>query len=447
MIYIILLQSIFLHMIAAEIVFKPPYGKKSISCEENGMVISLVFCNERGCKPNYLLRYLPNPSGQQNLFFRDLKCHASEWIHERLKSTLIFRTPYDGCGTERVISDDGSKIIYRQSIQTVPARGPIIRTKPVQINFECSFQFVPTAEDEPPTPTTLLGTPEELVNCGGKTMSLSIPKAQLPRYKAKDLHLRDPNCKLKEVNGNLVAETGYNKCGSQITIKDGKITIVNQVLSDMENNVVTRKKRVSILFGCEYLRGIRKTASASIKSELEPPIDQKLTSIVEPDSTHDFRIDLVLLNSNMSPVKDFAKMSVGERAHVALSVSQDVINLGLIPVAEECYVTPKNARGEDINKFRFDLVVNKCPVEETTKIRTIPQGQIISFEVFAFVHNLNEQLVIHCDAVMCDKDDKSCQTCSKRRTRRSVHTYYNTEQKSNKKYTVTAPSTIVPITE
>jgi len=269
-----------------------------------------------------------------------------------------------------------------------------------------------------------IGAAQHQVFCGPNFMKLTLSPQMLPRYSPEEIHLRDPACKLTEERGSFVVITPYTGCGGEITYDAGKISMMNTLVSQLPKRIITRKQPVNVDFGCIYDKRTQKSAGGRVKPLREPYPDVN----IRPKDSFDFDVGLVLLNKNMRQVNEYAAMKVGEMAHVRLYVDTKIVNLGLIPIAQSCFVTPSSNRSdEELDRFKHFLVNNKCIYDPTTKVETLKNGQLISFEVFAYTHDPTESLYIHCDAIMCDIDDEDCHSCpylpQPRRGKRSIDTH------------------------
>jgi len=423
---IFLLLVLFVLQSIANDTFKSPLAETNVECDDDEMIITIKICKSRQCRRNKLRWYLPRTRGrtkkkrQHKLHMNDPHCVAAEFTRNRKFEILKFRTKFDECGTIEEFANN--RLVYKQTIQTFKSKINS-RIRPLKLEFQCDIRFSP-ATHLVPKYLKAIGAAQHQVFCGPNFMKLTLSPQMLPRYSPEEIHLRDPACKLTEERGSFVVITPYTGCGGEITYDAGKISMMNTLVSQLPKRIITRKQPVNVDFGCIYDKRTQKSAGGRVKPLREPYPDVN----IRPKDSFDFDVGLVLLNKNMRQVNEYAAMKVGEMAHVRLYVDTKIVNLGLIPIAQSCFVTPSSNRSdEELDRFKHFLVNNKCIYDPTTKVETLKNGQLISFEVFAYTHDPTESLYIHCDAIMCDIDDEDCHSCpylpQPRRGKRSIDTH------------------------
>ncbi|XP_069040705.1 alpha-tectorin-like [Lepisosteus oculatus] len=269
--------------------------------------------------------------------------------------------------------------------------------------------------------------------CVSSSATMSLSRCQLfdDGFPPHILHLNDENCTGTVRNGRLVFhfDNDNHLCGTSLRTNLTHFIYENSIQGaiDPHDGLITREKRLSLQFSCEYPLSISESMAIGI-NPLESIVNKKL-----PVGLGSFRVRLVpyrdrqfLQPFTQSPLN----LRLGERVYISVIVT-GVDERQFATVLDTCWATPVNNASYSV---RWDLIKNECPNPEDKTVEIIQNGEStisrFSFQMFQFTRE-SSMLFIHCQVHLCLTQQSSCATrCYSgyhRRVGRSADFYTSTD--------------------
>lgn len=252
---------------------------------------------------------------------------------------------------------------------------------------------------------SVLDIPKEYLKCTHNDIQVRFPKSLTKGYNANELYIGgDPTtCQMNEDGDYYKVVVPFQDCGTQVTALGELIYVKHKLKGKKVDNVITRRESVDIDLTCTFDKRYQTTAFGTIVQPV--PLDQ--ISLVE-NSEQEFDIMLKIVDKNMNAVESLTSIPVGEIAYATVTVKDEIRRLGLTPNPSSCYVAPTKEPDSKNKGLHVYLINDNCVVDETTKMETIENGKMFSFEVFAYVHNQALDLTLHCTSEICEDQDTDC---------------------------------------
>lgn len=246
------------------------------------------------------------------------------------------------------------------------------------------------------------------ITCDETSIQFSGSQGNFPRYAGSDLSLGA--CALGD---DFSVNADFNACGLSKSVVGNKVSFSGALTSAAPAGVITRRKPINILVGCEYDRVDAKTAGASVQPNLVP-INGDLT---QEGATIDLYLNLLDSAGAVVASGNNLAVEVGEEV-TAVVGGTNLDALGLNAYATNCYATPS----EDPNSaVRYDLIRDNCPDDATAQVAAKGNGQEISFESFSFTSDVSATVYLHCDLQACEAG-AGCGVCENRKRRSIAYT-------------------------
>jgi len=247
------------------------------------------------------------------------------------------------------------------------------------------------------------------ITCDETSIKFAGDQGNFPRYAGADLSLGA--CALGD---DFSVNADFNACGLLKVVAGNKVSFSGALVSVAPTSVITRRKPINILVGCEYDRVDKKTASASVQPNLVPIVGD----ISQDGATIDLYLNLLNGDGDVVASGNNLAVEVGEEV-TAVVGGTNLDALGLNAYATNCYATPS----EDPNSaVRYDLIRDNCPDDATAAVAASGNGQSISFESFSFTSDVSATVYLHCDLQACEAG-AGCGVCESNRKRRSIASF------------------------
>lgn len=181
-----------------------------------------------------------------------------------------------------------------------------------------------------------------------------------------------------------------SSCGLIQTVTMNTISFAGVINSVKPTAMITRKRPVSIAVSCSYDTRSRKTADAHIAPTLQE-ITGMLTSIGGPV---DLFLNLLDDVGKTVGSGDVLSVEVGSKVSATIGGAE---GLGLNVYATDCFATPT---AQDYS-IKYPLLSDSCVKDETFSVTSDGNGQLLTFDSFAFTHDTNSNVYLHCDLLAC----------------------------------------------
>ncbi|KAF1383126.1 hypothetical protein PFLUV_G00128070 [Perca fluviatilis] len=264
----------------------------------------------------------------------------------------------------------------------------------------------------------LSGFPEPELVCGQDHLRLTVQKRLLEErgLDASSAHMIDPRCHQQvdqqEAMWYLV-QRRKGICGNVVETNGSHITYSNILFvypSDWSNDLLSVP--MSIPFSCVFPLDDITSLDTAIRYQLPrrvgvvrsgDPTRARMTLYERPDYSKPFPAGPVSL-------------PLGAALHVGVSV-ENYDNNSFVLLLEHCYIT--NSPNAD-DPARYVLIQNRCPVDPRhVKVAESGVSQRACFSALLFLyHGTFEDVYLHCQISLCDRDRGRCSpNCSRRRAR------------------------------
>ncbi|CAH1239922.1 OIT3 [Branchiostoma lanceolatum] len=247
---------------------------------------------------------------------------------------------------------------------------------------------------------THCGTASGVVTtCTKSRMRIDIPRGYVGGLPSGYLQLRDPSCNVTGNETFVSISTPLRGCGTRRLVTSNDIIYTNVITNRRVyiQGIATRIQSVRITVQCRYPRVVQAKFNYQPDSrviEFQDSGTGRLGFEMRLYATSAFRR---VYDQGKFPIR----VKLGEPLHVGVKVLGG--DQGLAVLLQTCRATP-SPDPDDTTGFPF--VVAGCPVDDTVTLVSSPDVTESRFTIraFSFITD-NEQVFLHCDAIVCNATD------------------------------------------
>uniref|UniRef100_A0A803JX65 ZP domain-containing protein n=1 Tax=Xenopus tropicalis TaxID=8364 RepID=A0A803JX65_XENTR len=286
---------------------------------------------------------------------------------------------------------------------TSPTEEPERSTSPTE---EPERSTSPTEEPERSTsPTEEPESPQEL-HCfsGGAEFHLPLRLVSEAKLNVSDVHLQDPHCLGLQEGNTIIINIPFNRCGSNVHIKDGKTVYTNTIYGTVPGTSI---HRIEVPVKCEM--DMNETLGLSFHPKVTDVVSQSHYNVSMRFYQTDEFTDLVTTFPH--------EVDLHGSLHLQLKVESDDTNLQIL--VEQCKASPSLEEREK----GYSIIQHGCPLDSTLQNHPVPDQRMKQYSFHVFKFNPFQEVYLFCNVIICDNQtapNRCTQGCITRRYRRDV---------------------------
>ncbi|CAH1787312.1 unnamed protein product [Owenia fusiformis] len=253
-----------------------------------------------------------------------------------------------------------------------------------------------------PESTPELPVPEPVVQCTSNTIDIAFALAVDGRLKEEHLSLKDgtpADCGFKTSSNTsyVTAHIPMKSCGTERTTNSTHIIYTNELIHNIvPEGIIRRDNEYTITVHCIHPRDSGASGGINPETKTLPP------GIGE----HNFDVEMYFYRNFTfkEPITEFPiRISLGDWLHVGVVLKGSDPTLKLI--VPECFATPLE---DKTSTPRYDLIRDKCKADSTVTYYPFNET-VFAFRFQSFAFNDYTTMYLHCDAFICESDEKNDQ--------------------------------------
>eukprot|EP00079_Xenopus_tropicalis_P031949 XP_017945720.1 PREDICTED: uncharacterized protein LOC100489882 [Xenopus tropicalis] len=309
-------------------------------------------------------------------------------------------------GLENVISygySMGQETTYPGPSITSPTEEPERLTSPTE---EPERLTSPTEEPERSTsPTEEPESPQEL-HCFSDGAEFHLPLRLVSEAKINvlNVHLQDPQCRGLQEGNTIILNIPFNRCGSNVHIKDGKTVYTNTIYGTVPGTSI---HRIEVPVKCEM--DMNETLGLSFHPKVTDVVSQSHYNVSMRFYQTDEFTDLITTFPH--------EVDLHGSLHLQLKVESDDTNLQIL--VEQCKASPSLEETEK----GYSIIQHGCPLDSTLQNHPVPDQRMKQYSFHVFKFNPFQEVYLFCNVIICHNQtapNRCTQGCITRRYRRDV---------------------------
>ncbi|KAE8637089.1 hypothetical protein XENTR_v10003312 [Xenopus tropicalis] len=268
-----------------------------------------------------------------------------------------------------------------------------------------SYGYSMGQETTYPGPTEEPESPQEL-HCfsGGAEFHLPLRLVSEAKLNVSDVHLQDPQCLGLQEGNTIIINIPFNRCGSDVHIKDGKTVYTNTIYGTVPGTSI---HRIEVPVKCEM--DMNETLGLSFHPKVTDVVSQSHYNVSMRFYQTDEFTDLITTFPH--------EVDLHGSLHLQLKVESDDTNLQIL--VEQCKASPSLEETEK----GYSIIQHGCPLDSTLQNHPVPDQRMKQYSFHVFKFNPFQEVYLFCNVIICHNQtapNRCTQGCITRRYRRDV---------------------------